>query len=253
MAMTKSNVKQSNELIKNLKLNIEGAKLSFDKFGQTQIYLAKLLYEVDMAIANHQRPPIEWIISHVSGGSVHLTLEANPQHKIDEGVISAVLESLAIGMTTLSQVSERPRYFSDGALKNIRKLTKLDKPNDFMIALEVNSYLISLNQNLADNIDNIFEKQYTSFGTVEGILKAIDLSRKPIFKIYDILTNKNVCCYFNSHSIDMIKDALDKRVLVSGLVKSKEDGQKISIKVNEIEIFPSENQLPNIEEMIGIL
>jgi len=92
-----------------------------------------------------------------------------------------------------------------------------------------------------------------SFGSVEGVLKAIDLSRKPVFRIYDLLTNKSVRCYFYSNSIEEFKDALEKRVSVSGLVKSREDGEKLSIEVEEIEIFPPEDELPTIQEIIGIL
>ncbi len=103
------------------------------------------------------------------------------------------------------------------------------------------------------NVDEIIGGKYMSFGSVEGVLKAIDLSRKPVFRIYDLLTNKSVRCYFSSNSIDEIKDALEKRVSVSGLVKSREDGEKLSIEVEEIEIFPPEDELPTIREIIGIL
>lgn len=96
------------------------------------------------------------------------------------------------------------------------------------------------------------KKQNRRFGTVEGVLKAIDVSRQPIFRVYDLLTNKSVRCYFEPNLLDNIKEYLEKRVSVSGIIISREDGEKIGIEVESIDLFPEKKDLPTIEEMIGI-
>ena len=48
-------------------------------------------------------------------------------------------------------------------------------------------------------------------------------------------------------------DCLGQRVYVYGLIQSRNDGERVSILVQEIETLPSENELPTIQEMIGIL
>ena len=53
--------------------------------------------------------------------------------------------------------------------------------------------------------------------------------------------------------IDEIKDALGKRVSVYGLIRSREDGQKVSVEVEDMEVFPNETELPSIKDIIGIL
>lgn len=102
-------------------------------------------------------------------------------------------------------------------------------------------------------VDELIGGTCKSFSTVEGILQAVDLSRKPLFRIYDLLTNKSLRCYFPSDFLEKIQDALGKRVSVYGVIRSREDGEKVSIEVQEMEIFPSEEELPSIEDIVGIL
>ncbi len=243
---------KSQELLKSLTLDIEGSQLSFEKFFQAQKQLAKLLHEVDRAIANNKRPAVDWIIAKVHGGSVHLTLEGVPKEKVEPSHIAEVLEVVEKGIATIVERPERPPYFSDKALESTKALAKLVEKEFFAIQLSVNSQRTELNQHIVVNVDEIIGGKYKSFGTVEGILKAIDVSRRPFFRVYDLLTNRSVSCYFQKHSLDDIKDALEKRVAISGLITSREDGEKISIQVEEINVFPNENELPTIEEMIGI-
>jgi hypothetical protein len=259
--MTTGQDNQSKDVLKSLTLDIEGSQLSFDKFLKAQEYLSKLLHEVDRAvreatptaIADQKRPTIDWIISQVSGGSVHLTLEGMTKEEVKPSHITQVLQIVETGISTIVNYPERPHFFSDRALENVKFLAKLVEKDVFMIQLSVNSQRVTLNEHLIANVDEIIGGKYRSFGSVEGILKAIDLSRQPVFRVYDLLTNKSVRCYFNSDTLDIIKDALEKRVSVSGWINSREDGEKISIQVEEIDIFPSEDELPTIEEMIGIL
>lgn len=253
--MTKRQNSQSKELLKSLTLDIEGSKLSFDKFIKAQEELAKLLHEVDRTVAEQKRPTVDWVISQVYGGSIHLTLEGVPNEKVQPPQIAEVLTIVEAGMTNIVKMPERPNYFSDLALESAKKLAKLAEPDIFMIQLGINSQRIDLNQHLVANVDEIIGGKYKSFGTVEGILKAIDLSRNPLFRVYDLLTNKSVRCYFDhqSTSMDLIKKALEQRVAISGLITSREDGDKISINVEDIEIFPQEDELPTIAEIIGII
>ena len=253
--MTKGQNPQSKELLKSLTLDIEGSKWSFDKCIKAQKQLATLLHEVDRTVAEQKRPAVDWVISQVQGGSIHLTLEAIPNDKVQPRQIAEVIKVVEAGMTNIVKMPERPRYFSDKALDSAKNLAKLVDKDAFRIQLGINSNRIALNQHIVANVDEIIGGKYKSFGTVEGILKAIDLSRNPLFRVYDLLTNKSVRCYFDnqSTSMDMIKKSLEQRVAISGLITSREDGEKISINVEEIEIFPQEDELPTITEMIGIL
>lgn len=250
--MTKGESPISKETIKSLTLDIEGSLLSFDKFIKAQEQLAILLHEVDKTLANKNRPLINWRISQIHSGSIHLTLEGMPQDQITPSQISEVIKTVERGIVTILEHPIRPKYFSDRALESVRALAILKKRDEFMVQLGFDSRCIDLNQALIANVDEIIGGKYQSFGTVEGVLKAIDVSRQPIFRVYNLLTNKSVKCYFEPNLLDNIKEYLEKRVSVSGIVTSREDGEKIGIKVESIDLFPQEKDLPTIEEMIGI-
>jgi len=94
---------------------------------------------------------------------------------------------------------------------------------------------------------------YKSFGSVEGVLKFESIQDEPALVIQDLLTNKTVKCRFLPHHFTKTVDGLWERVLVYGLIHSTETGEKISIDVEEVEVFLKEGDLPTTEEMIGIL
>ena len=237
----------------SLTVDIDGPLLSFDKFRKAQEELATILCEVDQNLAENQRPSVSWVVSSISSGSVHLTVKGIPKDDIEVFQVAEVVRAVESGIATLEERPERPPFFSDRALESAKALASLVGKDILMIQVGVNSQKVNLTKHLVANVDELIGANYKSFGSVEGLLKAIDLSRKPLFRIYDLITNKSIKCYFSSNFIGQIKDALDKRVAVYGLIRSREDGQKVSIEVEEMEVFPGEQELPSIEDILGIL
>lgn len=237
----------------SLTVDIDGPMLPFDKFRKAQEELATILREVDRNLTGNQRPSVSWVVSSVSSGSVHLTVKGIPQDDIPDFKVAEVVIAVESGIATLEEHPERPPFFSDRALESAKALANLVGKDILMIQVGANSNKVNLTKHLVANVDELIGANYKSFGSIEGILNVIDLSRKPIFKIYDLLTNKSVRCFFPSNFLEEIKDALGKRVSVYGLIRSREDGQKVSIEIEEMELFPSEQELPSIEDMIGIL
>ncbi|MBW4680669.1 MAG: hypothetical protein KME19_11205 [Microcoleus vaginatus WJT46-NPBG5] len=237
----------------SLTVDIDGPLLSFDKFRKAQEELATILCEVEQNLAESQRPSVSWVVSSVSSGSVHLTVKGIPKDETAVVQVAEVVRAVESGIATLEERPERPPFFSDRALESAKALASLVDKDILMIQVSVNSHKVNLTKHLVANVDELIGAKYKSFGSIEGLLKAIDLSRKPLFRIYDLITNKSIKCYFPSNFIDQIKDALGKRVAVYGLICSREDGQKVSIEVEEMEVFPSEQELPSIEDILGIL
>lgn len=93
---------------------------------------------------------------------------------------------------------------------------------------------------------------YKSYGSIEGRLDAILLQRKPAFKIYDS-TEKGTLCYFDKTLLNEVQAALGKRVSVLGLIHSNEAGRVLKVEVSSIDIFPAEEDLPALEDVVGIL
>jgi len=243
----------------SLTIDIDGSSLPFEKFLKAQEELAAILIEVDQKLCNRDRPCVSWVVSSIESGSVHLTIKGQPSDSVAENAIAEVLSTVKAGIRILEERPERPPFFSDKALTSAKHLARLiskdeqDEHGISTIGIGLNSSKTNITHRLAENVDELIGANYRSLGSLEGVLRAIDLSKKPLFRIYDLLTNKSVICYFEPCLINKIKDALNKRVSVYGLIRSREDGKKISIKVEDMEIFPNETDLPSIEDIIGIL
>lgn len=247
----------------SLTINIEGSSISFEKFRKVQKELATifneieqtlLISEVESTLTKGKPPSVNWIISSVESGSIHLTLKGVPSEKVKNKDIAKVISVIESGITTIAERPERPPFFSDRALKSTKALANLVKKDVVMIELKINSHKVNFNKHLMANVDAILEGNYKSHGSIQGVIKTIDLSQKePFFRLFNLLKNQGIRCYFNSYLLDSIKNALGKRVSVYGLIISTKDGEKVSIKVEEMEVLPSEDDLPSIEDMIGIL
>jgi hypothetical protein len=95
--------------------------------------------------------------------------------------------------------------------------------------------------------------RHESFGSIEGVLDAINLHKNKYFTIYSFLDDRGIKCLFPDDLLEEAKKNLGKKVYVYGLVRSREDGQRLNILVTEIEPLPKQDEALSIYNMIGIL
>jgi len=93
-------------------------------------------------------------------------------------------------------------------------------------------------------------EEYFAIGSIEGVLMPSQSSDSNVFYIRDLLTNKIVSGRLNTD--DLIAE-WGKRVIVSGLVSYSCKGEKLGIQVDTIELLLPEYELPNLDEVIGLL
>lgn len=92
-----------------------------------------------------------------------------------------------------------------------------------------------------------------TIGSVEGTLEAISIHGQPYFNVFDAVTGHAVRCNFPQNIFEAAKAALGKRVLVRGVILSRPDGKRTSVRVRELEVFPDASELPTVEMMRGVL
>jgi hypothetical protein len=51
----------------------------------------------------------------------------------------------------------------------------------------------------------------------------------------------------------IVRDALGKRVMAGGVLNVKRSGPATSLRVESLEVFPDEYDLPSVDEVLGIL
>lgn len=235
-------------------ITLDGEAISIEDFWEIQRDVSILLEEVDKQAFQKDRRSIKWNVSSVSAGSVNLTFSGVPIYRTTEPEeVSFLIDKIQSGITSLSEKAERPQYFSDRALKNLELLSKKLDNGIRVLRLASTSKVVNITKAVASNVDELLGARYESYGSVEGLLDGIDIHRNPYFTLYTLLDDKSIKCYFDKKLQEQAISYLSKRVYTYGLIRSRRDGERISITVQEIELLPEEAELPSIEEIAGIL
>jgi len=103
------------------------------------------------------------------------------------------------------------------------------------------------------NVDAIHGIASRDWGTIEGRLQMITEVRRLRFVVRDAVTARLTECFFDDDIIDDVTSAFGKRVSVSGVILYRANGDTKSIEVEEFSVMPDEDELPDIDDMIGIL
>jgi hypothetical protein len=91
-----------------------------------------------------------------------------------------------------------------------------------------------------------------SIGTVEGNLEGLIIHGKRRFLIFDQLTGRQVTCYFTERvEWETVLKAFGKRVAVSGFLRSRRSGERVSIQASRLYVFPPDDQLPRADAVRG--
>lgn len=238
-----------------LTLSIEGPYLPLAKFRKALDSFIDLLTEVDRETSDSGNLTVEWSISSITSGSVHITAVANP---VDQEVYqlrpNQVVELIAQGIDQLHNFPIIPVGFSDAALKYVKTFSELIDPNDFAeIHLESNGWATGIAPRLAGNINEITKTTQKFYGSVEGTLVSISLTGRQSFGIRSSLEEKTIRCYFKDDMLEMAKEALAQRVYAFGLIRQRVHGEKMNIQVDELKILPQAEHIPTVSEILAKL
>lgn len=210
-----------------------------------------LLNEVASEISEPKPRRISWGIAQLSLDSpAKVSVESTQEAEgIDEYTATAVVE----GFTKLQKERIRPKYFNDNALESAQRLARLttDHLARVNIYTDIPDQQVYLTEQIAVNITSILE--YLDYhGSVEGRLELISgREGQPLyFKVQDRINNVSVRCYIPDALLDKALSAFRERVIVSGIIKSDNNGIPRSIRAESIEIVPDKESLPQAEDIV---
>lgn len=236
-------------------IDVDGPRVSLHRLISTAESALTLLREVDVEITRRSGGALDWVVSDLQSGSVHL--EAKPELKdpsLGSDAAFQVLAAVGEGLDLVEHEASRPPHFNDTALKSARELTgALREEGIARVRVRTNGRAVEISQRLAANVDELIKGKVKSIGSVEGRLETVSLHGSPYFNVYERLSGEGVRCYFSEEQLEKVKSALGERVRVSGVIWSRRTGEMVSIQVREVEIFPDESDLPPADAIRGIL
>jgi hypothetical protein len=244
------------KLISSLSLHLYG-QVTLQRLGEALDAWTDLLQEVGRDVAGaSSRDAVRYVITEAKGGSLSLGVRPQPGKKsVPVAVMPRIAKSLTAGIRSLEHRASRPKHFSDTALIKLRDLARLTSPEtpSVMVSNGVGAP-IRLSSRLVEHVEAVLAPEFTSIGTVEGMLQGLITHGKNRFLIFDPLSGRQVTCYFSDRiPWKDVHAAYGQRVAATGTIRARRGGEKVSIMVTRLYVFPPENELPSAADVLGIL
>ena len=237
-----------------LQLKLDAHEVSLAQLVSASSIFAALLRQVAREYAGSERA-VKWTVE-VRAGSVTLPIRGRSMSdRLSDEAVPEIVAAVVGGMKTLNERPVRPPYFNDQALREAKALANL--VNDDLPRISVLNGVAATDatRQLMTHVDQVMGEGRESIGTIEGKLQALNIHEKPPrFAIFDLLTDQRVECYFGTNlDLEEVLRGVGRRVAVSGIIKTRGTGERFSIDVRNLRVFPAESELPTPDEVRGIL
>ncbi|MDP4279311.1 MAG: hypothetical protein QQM50_02020 [Dehalococcoides mccartyi] len=228
-------------------------QLSLNSFKIAIEQLSYIINDVEHNISGSKQTQLKWHISKLSLNSpATIEIQNHDTHKASLAYKTKI--AVVNGINALGQGNERPEYFGNSSLENMRILAKL--ASDGLRSIKV----------IADDIESEFKDQITSnvtailesseaIGSIEGILEVIfGKEGNPIHcHVKDVVRKITIKCYIPDTLIPDTLNAFRKQVIIYGLIQYDNEGIPTRINAESIDILPDEADLPSVKDVIRAL
>lgn len=236
-----------------LTLKLDGQHITADRFVKALTSFVALINEVSEAVTN-ERGAFRWIVSVESGSAVvHFRPES---YRADATFVPLSMKAINDGLEVLENRPERPRFWSDTALRKAKDLSDVLDPNSGAldhVSVKSGQKTKVVTRKIGAHVDALIGSDYKSLGTIEGRLRAITEAGGVHFVVQDPITHNNVRCYFEEDSVEETMKAFRRRVAVYGEIRYRKDGEPVSISVQEFRVLRESSELPKARDVKGIL
>jgi len=242
---------------KRLELTVEGERgqLSFETLATVIRNSFDILTNLDSAVSSQPRGSLDWFVTDISFGSLIITIEARPKlPDVDNG--PKVVGAMVNGLAHIQREHTTPPYFSDYELRKADAIARaLQKEGARAVRIrDIDEKTTAIIEpEISSEISQLIKVRYQEIGSVEGRLEMISIHRQPRFSVYHSITQRSVRCKFESKILDMVKEALGRRVIVSGVVYYNYRHEPIRVDLQKLTILPREEELPSPKDLRGMV
>lgn len=210
------------------------------------------LRELDSAISMRRRGTLQWVIGALHKGSpATMTIRAVPVSE-DRDFSAEIVSTFLDGLESLMHGKELPPMFSDDALEAVKRLGRLSSDGIRRLRLQGDSRGVDISEQVSVNVDELIGDTFRSLGSIEGKLEMVTFHSQTYLRVYDATHGLGVQCFFSREITDVVRQALDKRVSISGTLRADRNGRPLSMRVQDIRIFPDEQELPKPSQLRGL-
>jgi hypothetical protein len=241
---------------KHLEFVIKGerGRISLETFAAVIHNSFDILSDLDSAISSEPRGTLEWFVTGVSFSSLVVSLESKSKlPKVDFS--PQVVESFVGGLRHIQKEHTTPPYFSDYGLRKAQNLARtLHKNGATAVVIKdvEKEDTVTIEPEITFDLGQLINVRYQEAGSVEGKLEMISIHGVPRFTVYHAISRHSIRCKFNPNQLVVVKDALGRRVIVSGIVYFNYKHEPIRVELEDLAILPREAELPSPSKIRGI-
>ena len=240
----------------DINLSLEG-QVTLQRLGDAVEAWTDFLREVGKSVTGSpSKDAVRYVITKAKGGSLTLGVRPQPAREaVPASVMPRISRTVTSGIRKLNRQAKKPKHFTDKALVKLRDLARLASPETPSLRVSNGrGQPVSLSPRMLAHIESVLAPEVRSIGTIEGELEGLIIHGTKRFLIYDRLTGRQVTCYFGEAvRWEDLRDALGRRVAVTGGIRSRRSGERVSIAVSSYYVFPREDELPTADEVRGLL
>jgi hypothetical protein len=248
---------------RHLELKVEGkpGEISLESFSTVIKNAFDILTNLDSAISAEPRGSLDWFVTEVAYGSLVVTIEARPRARLDGvsrriDVSSRVVESFVGGFEHIRRQRTIPPYFSDYDLKKAQAIANvLRRGGATAVVLRdiEQQSRATIEPDISPDLTQMLSVRYQENGSVEGKLEMVSVHATPRFTVYHAISLHAVRCKFDpAIYLERVRNALGRRVTVTGQVHFNYKHEPIRVDIEEVDILPGEGELPTPSELRGM-
>lgn len=236
----------------DLTLELDGSEITPEKFQKSVRAFFGVVDEVTRSVCEG-RPAVKWRVQ-VKRASNLIGVAPVPGFPLE--VIGTIAIAVQEGIAALEREDVRPKHFSDAAIRYARNLGVVigtDPRDDTRIRLWARKHALVVSHHTVANAAALLTGQFEDHGSIDGRLQTVSERGAIRIVVYETLGDRGVPCFIDAAQLPEAISSFGKRVEVYGIVRYRNDGTAVSIKVEEIVPFPPPDEIPDFRSVRGIL
>lgn len=231
----------------NLTLKIEGPRNRVPASALASVLTETLSILGDLQNTHAPGHDLTWYLTGLSIGSAQAVLTAED---ISDDALLVGTEFVS-ALKVVETGESLPDYFSAKSLKSLTKLARpFGTPGVEYLEASVRSndtvVTVRATQKIGENLVKLQAARSRALGSITGILDTISTRGPNKFQLLDPVSRRPVSCQFSDEQLDDIKDALKRRVVVSGIVIRNSSGQPLRVEDAQFTVLDDSGPLTNL-------
>lgn len=236
----------------DLTFEITGSVVTPERFQRALAAFFGLLAEVTKAVTP-EGDRLDWRVQVKQGSNL---VGISPAPGVPTALAVSVRQKIISGLEALEHTPAEPPQFSEKALASVNRLASIigtHDEDDTAIRIWGEKAPVAITPRLARNIAELLGEAYTDYGSVEGRLRTISEAGAFRIVIYEPIFSRSVPCNIPERLMQQALNLFGRRVEVYGDISYRRNGFVNRVSVQEIVAFPAEKDLPDHEQVRGIL